>query len=236
VTAKTRVLVADGHPLIREGIRFFLRENDSFAVIGEAANGEETINQAVQFHPDIIVLALNLPVIDGLEAAQRVRQLMPWVEALVLLQHPHRDLLCRVQAAGVRGCLAKASSPIELTIALETIRQGRPYYPADLARTRTKTFTVAHPLALLSDREVQVLTMLSDGLLNKEVAARLGISVRTVEKHRENILDSLGLHNIADLVRFAVSQGLTQVPFTKEEQGAFSSVCEPSSFLALKAE
>jgi DNA-binding NarL/FixJ family response regulator len=204
------VLVVDDHPFIREGIRFYLRDNQDFEVVGAAGDGPEAIDKARDLQPDVIIMDLSLPAFDGLEATRRVRQIMPAVKILVLTSQHRVDLAYRAQTAGALGCLGKNCPPPQLIEALETIKSGKPFYSTSSGNPR-KPFTQSDHRTQLTQRELQVLTLLGEGLSNKEVSARLGISIRTVEKHRENILETLCMHNIADLVRYAVAEGLVKV-------------------------
>jgi DNA-binding NarL/FixJ family response regulator len=208
---KARVLVVDDHPFIREGIRFYLRNHDDFEVIGEAVDGLEAIDKAARLRPDLIIMDLSLPAMDGLETTRRVRQIMPSVKVVMLAVQNRGDLVFRAQTAGALGCLTKDSSPSHLLQALEAVQRGKSFFPSRPAANR-KSASGDTPRTYLTERELEVLTLLGEGHSNKQIADRLGISIRTVEKHRENILQALGMHNAADLVRFAVSEGLVKVP------------------------
>ena len=195
---------------MREGIRSYLGKREGYEIVGEAGNGQEAIDKALSLQPDVIIMDCNLPAVDGLEATRRVRQIMPAVRVLVLILRNRGDLLLRAQTAGAHGCLTKDSAPGDLIHALESLREGRLFYPASFtqapnAKSEGKT------KGSLTARQTQVVQLLAEGLSNKEAASHLGISVRTVEKHRENILGALGMHNLADLVRFAVGEGLVSV-------------------------
>jgi DNA-binding NarL/FixJ family response regulator len=209
--ARARVLVVDDHPFIREGIRFYLRNSQDFEVVGAAEDCQGAIDKARDLNPDVIIMDVSLPAVDGLEATRRVRALMPSVKILVLTTQHRGDLVYRARTAGASGCLAKDCSPPELLEALEAVSRGKAFYPSSHQPRQRKNSSDQKLKAGLTQREVQVLTLLGEGLSNKAVADRLGISIRTVEKHRENILETLGMHNIADLVRFAVGEGLVKL-------------------------
>jgi len=216
VVMKARVLVVDDDAFAREGIRSSLRNHEQFVVVGEAATREQALEQAQQSRPDIVVMDLNLPVVDGLQLIRSLRQKMPEVKPLVLIPQHRGDLLLRAHAAGAAGCLGQDSSPRQLITALAAVYGEVPAQPGLLGAPQKSNGNGAR--TQLSFREVQVLTLLGDGFSNREVAGRLGISVRTVEKHRENILETLGMHNIADLVRFAVGEGLVKVTPASSER------------------
>ena len=209
-----RVLIADDHAVVREGIRRVLETDGGFEVVGEAVDGMRAVALARELKPDVVVLDLSMPGLSGFEAAERIRWTVPEARILVLSIHEHDEYVTRSSSAGANGYLRKDSSPAELREAVRAVAQGPGFYvseqqscPASHAGTG-EVAEGAPGLASLTCRERDVLTEIARGHSNKEIAARLNISVRTVESHRESLMRKLGIHGAAGLTRLAVIHGL----------------------------
>jgi DNA-binding NarL/FixJ family response regulator len=213
--ATVRVLIADDHSVVREGIRHVLGADSGFEVIGEAADGREALSLAISLEPDVIVLDLSMPVLSGLEAAVAIREAVPDARILVLSIHDHDEYVLQSVRAGAHGYLRKDSSPAELRAAVRAVHSGASVFSPEVARALSapgrvsgETTDAAVRLTSLTTREREVLIEVASGATNKQIAARLGISVRTVESHREAVMRKLGIHGVAALTRFALDAGL----------------------------
>ncbi len=209
-----RVLIVDDHAVVREGIRQVL-SNADFEVVGEASGGIEAIALAQSLQPDVVVLDLSMPDLPGLEAAPRIRKVAPEAAILVLSIHDHPEYVLRSIEAGTQGYLRKDSSPTELRNAIRAIHEGGTFLGAPAARhlstavgRRSADETAMSRSETLTPRERDVLIEIARGATNKEIAATLGLSVRTIESHRESLLKKLGVRGTAGLTRFAIGAGL----------------------------
>jgi DNA-binding NarL/FixJ family response regulator len=210
-----RVLIADDHAIVREGIRQVLCTDDArgFDVVGEASNGLEAVALAIEVKPDVVVLDLTMPQLSGLDAAARIRDAVPEAAILVLSIHDHEEYVMQSVRAGAQGYLRKDSSPAELRGAVRALYEGGSYFSAPVVRSISGRGGRDHEreqskLAGLTPREREVLVEIARGRTNKEMAAQLGISVRTVESHRDTLMRKLGIRGAAALTRFAVDAGI----------------------------
>ena len=212
-----RVLIADDHAIVREGIRQVLAADDasSFDVVGEAANGRDAVQLARTLRPDVVVLDLSMPELSGLDAAAEIREAVPEASILVLSIHDHEEYVLQSVRAGAQGYLRKDSTPAELRSAIRTIYDGGSVFSAPAARTLSSALRgdrveqeQRDRLAALTAREREVLVEIARGRTNKEIGAHFGISVRTVESHREALMKKLGIRGAAALTRFAVDCGI----------------------------
>ncbi len=211
-----RVLVADDHPVVREGLRSCLADCRWVKVAGEAADGLEALDKCRTLRPDLVLMDINLPRLSGVEAAEQLRREQPEVKVLALTAHKTSEHVLRMVTAGARGYVMKDSSPEVLLRAIETVHAGGTYFSPgivtglvqDLAQGGERP---AGPKgARLSVRERQVLALIAEGLSNKEMGSALGVSVRTVETHRERLMDKLDIRTVAGLTRYALASGLVK--------------------------
>ncbi len=211
---RLRVLLADDHPLVREGIKACLNGEPGIEVVGEAANGAEAVDEARKLVPDLVLMDLNMPRLNGLEATALLRRELPQVRMLVFTIHHESHYVTQAVRAGAHGYIAKDAPPTELVAAVRRVGDGGSYFSSEAAQS----FVGAHVgasgrngrarVATLSMRELEVLKLIADGMSNKQIAARLGVGARTVETHREHIMRKLGIHSVAGITRFAIAQGL----------------------------
>jgi len=213
---KTRVLIADDHEIVRQGLVHLLEAAPHLEVIAQCATGRQAVTQALDLKPDIAILDISMPELNGLEAARQIRQKSPKTEILILTVHETEELAREVLAAGAKGYLLKSDAASDLLTALDSLRQRRPFFTSKVAQMVLGSFLEgrqARPRSearTLSSREREIIQLLAEGCSNKEVATRLGISVKTAETHRANIMRKLDLHSISDLVRYAIRNNLAQ--------------------------
>jgi len=212
-----RILVADDHAVVREGIRHVLATQHGFNIAGEAASGADAVRLAGECDPDVVVLDVSMPGGTGLEVIGEVRRVAPDARVLILSVHDEAEYVLQAVRAGAHGYLRKDSSPAELRDAVRAVDRGESVFSAamtarltDALRVESGRLARESRLALLTGRERDVLAGIATGETNKEIAARYGISPRTVETHRESLMRKLEIHNVAGLTRFAVEEGLIQ--------------------------
>ena len=216
-TSVIRVLIADDHAIVREGIRQVLCSDDKggIDVVGEASTGAQAVALAIELRPDVVVLDITMPELTGLEAAARIRDEVPDAAILVLSIHDHEEYVMQSMRAGAQGYLRKDSSPAELRGAVRTLYGGGSYFSTPVVRSVAANARGTpgedenrSKLAALTPREREILVEIACGWTNKEIAAHLGISVRTVESHRDALMRKLGIRGAAALTRFAVDAGI----------------------------
>jgi DNA-binding NarL/FixJ family response regulator len=208
-----RVVLADDHSVMREGLRMLIDAQPQMEVVGEAGNGESCVRLAQQLAPDVVVLDISMPDVSGLTATQALRRLCPAIKILILTRHTDSSYVQRLLQAGARGYVVKHSASEELVRAIERVAAGHMYLdPAvtewavgHVGRSRAAAET---PVGRrLSDREEEVLRLVAWGLLSKEIASRLEISIKTVETHKANAMRKMGMSGRVDIVRYALLQG-----------------------------
>ena len=213
---RTRVLLADDHTLVRAGVRKILEGHGGFEVVGEVASGEEALRALEAVAPEVLVLDLTMPGLDGFELLRRARSQSPELKLLVLSMHAEPAYVARAVREGAHGYLVKDSAVQELVAAIEEVVQGGAYFSPPAQRALLEMVKGEGPgrraLDLLTDRECQVLKLIAEGLSSKEVGARLEISTRTVEAHRANLMRKLDLRSVALLTQFAIREGLIRSP------------------------
>ena len=211
-----RVLLVDDHEIVREGLRLILSRRDDMEVVGEASNGRDAIEQVSKKAPDVVVMDIGMPELNGIEAALRIRTAYPEARVLALSAMWDRRYVVRMLEAGASGYVVKSSAGDELVRAILAVAKGRKFLSAEVADAVIDSYlgNVAaekSSLSLLAAREREVLQYLAEGNSSKEAAHRMGISVRTVETHRANIMSKLNLHGIAELTKYAIAEGLVQI-------------------------
>jgi RNA polymerase sigma factor (sigma-70 family) len=213
--APIRVLLADDHTLMREGVRRILNADGGIEVVAEVGDGQAAVTETLARQPDVAVLDITMPGGGGLEAARQIRRQAPEVRILILSMHLQPEYLLESVRAGAHGYLVKDAAAAELVSAVRAVCSGDSYYSAavsaqmsDLLRRKLEGEEVTNALERLSPREREVLRHIAEGASNKEIAGTLGISVRTVETHRDSLMKKLGIHSVAGLTRFALRCGL----------------------------
>ena len=211
-----RVLLVDDHPVVRRGLASCLAVHQHVIIAGEAADGREALAKARQLSPDIVLMDIDMPQINGLSATEMLRRENPNLKVLILSMHHHPEYVLRILQSGARGYVLKEASPDELLRAIETVHAGQTFFSSEVARVALNQFVhgpgEGPQPGQLSNREREVLVAIAEGLSNKEIACRLGVGVRTVETHRERIMRKLNIHSVAGLTKFAIAKGLVSLP------------------------
>src|SRR5579859_3686709 len=204
-----RILVADDHHVVRTGLRTLLESENGWEVCAEAANGREALEKAKELTPDIAVLDISMPLLNGVEATRQIRRLSPKTEVLILTMHDSESLIQEVLEAGALGYILKDDADRSLIAAVKSLQRHKPYLSTRVSDVFSKTILSASNNSAsdrrrLTPREREVLQLLAEGKSNKEIAGLLGISAKTAETHRANIMLKLDFHSITELVRYAV--------------------------------
>lgn len=215
---KLRILIADDHGMIRQGLRSVVAERRQWEICGEAANGRQAVALARDLRPDVVVLDLMMPEMNGLDATRRIREALPKTQVLILTMHDSEALAQEVLASGARGYLLKNDAPETLPQAIEALAAGRTFFTPKVADLVMETLVDPAaaasrgdaPRSRLTPRERELVQLLAEGKSNKEAAEMLGISVNTVETHRKNVMSKLGLRSSSDLVRYAIRNKLVE--------------------------
>jgi len=208
-----RVLVADDHTLVRESLVGLLAAQPDVEVVAQAADGIETVERALATRPDIVVVDVSMPRLNGIEVVRRLREALPETRVLVLTMHQEEEYVLHAVRAGASGYLVKDSATVDLLAAVRSLYAGRGHFGPQAARTLAEQVqnpdrAVGDPYGALTTREREVFHLIIEGLTTKEIARRLGISAKTAENHRSRVLDKLDVRNTAELVRYAVRHGL----------------------------
>lgn len=208
---KLRLLLVDDHAVVREGLRALLSDHQRFEIVGEAADGVAALSAAERLHPDVVVLDVSIPGLNGAQVARRLKSSQPEVRTLALTVHEEGGYLRSLMDAGASGYVLKRSAPAELLRAIEVIGDGGTYLDSSIASQLIGRLgqrrPIDEPSAALSEREREVVQLVAHGYSNKEIAERLNVSVKTIETYRYRATDKLGLQGRADLVRYAIDQG-----------------------------
>jgi DNA-binding NarL/FixJ family response regulator len=207
---RTRILLVDDHAVVRQGFKMILDAQSDMEIVGEAANGREAVELAAQLNPDIVVMDVAMPELNGIEATRRVIASDPHIRVIALSMHKDSVYVREILRAGARGYLLKDSGADDLVKAIRAVAGGESYLSPAVSNAVLDDYRkhVTNPIDLLTSREREVLQMLAEGKTNKEIAVVLNLSVYTVDAHRGRIMEKLNLHSINELVRFALRNGL----------------------------
>ncbi|HEV8352758.1 MAG TPA: response regulator transcription factor [bacterium] len=215
--AKTKILIADDHSIVREGVRMILSSERDFEVVGEASSGEQAVELMAALKPDVVVMDISMPGIGGIEATEKIKQRHPDVNVLALTMHEDESYVFRLLRAGASGYVLKRAAATDLVTAVRAASRGEAFlYPsvaknviADYLR-RVEAGEEKERYDGLTGREREILTLIAQGSSNQEIATQLYISIKTVQTHRAHILEKLGLHDRTELVRYAIRKGLIE--------------------------
>ena len=209
---KTRILLADDHAVVRQGFKMLLDAQSDMEIVGEASNGREAVEAAETLRPDVEVMDVAMPELNGIEATRRLAASAPHTRVIALSMHKDSVYVREILRAGARGYLLKDSGADDLVSAIRVVARGESYLSPAVSNAVLDDYRkqVTNPIDLLTSREREVLQMLAEGKTNKEIAGVLNLSVYTVDAHRGRIMEKLNLHSINDLVRFAVRNGVIE--------------------------
>lgn len=197
--------------MVRKGLRLTLQARPDWQIVGEAVSGRDAVEKAIGLTPDVVVMDVSMPELSGLEATRRIKEEVPGAQVLILTMHNTQRVVEQVLQAGANGYLLKSDSSRELVQAIDSLLHGKPYFTTPVARMIVEGFLRAHGSAAedpLSPREREILQLVAEGGSTKEIAQRLEISVKTAETHRTNLMRKIGAHSVADVVRYAVRNGI----------------------------
>lgn len=211
-----KILLCDDHQLILDGLKNILEDQSDFTLLGEANNGAQALKLMEVVQPDLVLMDIDMPVMNGLEATQLIRKNFPQVKVMILTMHEEASLVRKIMDIGAQGFLLKNSDQEELVKAIRQVLNGELCFPEDILQgkktTKEESFTIrpsdAVLISQLTEREIEILRLIADGLSNKEIGDKLFISHRTVDTHRTNLMKKLDAHNIAALIRFAIRNNL----------------------------
>ena len=212
---KLRILLADDHVVMRKGLRALLERQSNLEIVGESENGRETIDLAASLIPDVVVMDVGMPVLNGIEATKTIVAQNPQISVVILSMHVDEAYVMRALKAGARGYLLKDSAPADLMSAIRAVSQKKSFFSPKVSHILAEDYVrvlkqkgAVDSYDLLTTREREILQLIAEGSSNKEIAAALNISPYTVETHRSHILEKLNLHNPAELILYAVRKGI----------------------------
>jgi DNA-binding NarL/FixJ family response regulator len=216
---KLRILLADDHALVRQGARVVLQARHGWRVVGEAVNGREAVEKAIELKPDVAVVDIGMPELDGVEVARQIREGVPSTKVLILTMHESDQIVKRALDAGALGYVLKSDLTECLARAVKAVSEGKRFLTPKVSEIVLDGFLKTRSLrqqgeragTRITPRESEVIRLLAEGKANKEIAAQLGITVRTVETHRAKIMLKLGLHSLAELIHYAMRHGMATV-------------------------
>jgi len=208
---RTRALLVDDHVMFRQAVRVVI-ERENLEVVGEASDGHESVRMAKELRPDIAVVDLSMPLLNGLDAAKQITQVSPKTKTIALTMHTEDRYVLQALQAGIRGYVLKTQATSDLIQAIQEVLRGRIYLSPGVSRALVEVYLAKPglPADPLTSRERQVLQLVAEGKTTKEVASMLGISVKTAESHRTRLMEKLAIHETAGLVRYAIRVGLIQ--------------------------
>ncbi|MFN8006524.1 MAG: response regulator transcription factor [Terriglobia bacterium] len=210
-----RILLADDHTIMRKGLRLLLERQPEFEIVSEASDGRQTLEQAEATNPDIVILDIAMPVLNGIDVAERIRAMLPQTAIVILSMHSDESYVLRALKAGARGYLLKDSAEDDLIHAIHAVSEGKAFFSPEISKMLAEDFVremrargSEDSYELLTAREKEILHLLAEGKSNKDIADLLNLSVYTVESHRKNLQGKLNVHSLAELILYAVRKGV----------------------------
>jgi RNA polymerase sigma factor (sigma-70 family) len=208
---RIRVLIADDHGIVRKGLKLQLEQNGNFEVVGEACEGREAVRMAEELSPDVVIMDVAMPNLNGIQATSQLIKKNPQIGVIILSMHSDETYLTRALAAGAKGYLLKENADVDLDDAVISVARGKPFFSPAIANTLLEDYMrqlqqrgLHDSYDLLTDREKEILQLLAEGKSNKDIATALNLSTNTVETHRTRIMQKLDLHSVAEIILYAV--------------------------------
>jgi two-component system response regulator NreC len=215
--AKIRVLVADDHTMVRKGLCSLLEAKPDIEVVGEAEDGREAVEKVEALLPDVVLMDITMPRLNGLEATRQIKRLFPKVKIVALTMYTNEEYIQQFLQAGASGYVVKQAAPAELISAIQAVYRGDSFLSPLISKTvideylkRTEPAASAEQ-AKLTDREREVLQLIAEGCSNRDIAQKLQISIKTAGVHRTNLMEKIGIHNVTDLVKYALRKGIIRL-------------------------
>ena len=214
---RIRLLLVDDHPVVRRGMRSCLEGVGHVEVIDEAVDGVEAVRKVHELSPDMVLMDIDMPNMNGLEATRLIRKEFPDMRVLILSVHTNKDYVLQIIRSGAQGYVLKDASPADLVKAIESVFNGEPFFSPDVSQIVLNQYMheagadESSANLRLTNREREVLAMIAEGQSNKEMANQLGVGVRTIETHRERVMDKLNIHNVAGLTKYAITNGIVKL-------------------------
>jgi DNA-binding NarL/FixJ family response regulator len=215
---KIKVILADDHTVVRQGLRVLLQAEEDIEIVGEAENGRQAVLMVKKFLPDVVVMDIAMPVLNGLEATRQITRTVPATKVLILSSYSDDEYVQQLTEAGAAGYLVKQTAANDLLKAIREAHRGNAYFSPSIAKRLrdqcrdafTGDQTARRRPDYLTTREAEVLQLIAEGRANKQIAADLCISIKTVEKHRQQVMNKLGIHDVAGLTRHAIAKGIIE--------------------------
>ena len=219
---KTSVLLCDDHTLFREGIKAILRDEPSIEIVGEADNGRQAVSRAKELHPDVVLMDISMPDLNGFEATARILRANPKIKVLILTMYEEEEVITRCLTAGAAGYVLKDAPRGDLIHSIDVVRRGGQYLSSRALKKVVQQHVEGAKVGAtdyerLSGREREVLKLLADGLTMKEIATRLLLSVKTVDAHKTNMMRKLDLHDRTEVIKYAIQRKLIRLPSVRAE-------------------
>jgi two-component system, NarL family, nitrate/nitrite response regulator NarL len=212
---KIKLLLVDDHPVVRKGIGSCFNGHSQVEVVGEAVDGQEAINKVKELSPEIVLMDIEMPVMNGLEATRLINRDFPEVKVLILSVLTKKEQVLEIIKSGAQGYVLKDSSPADLVRAIESIHNGRAFFSPDISQIMLDQYldeaSDGEDSRRLTARELEVVGMIAEGQSNKDMANKLGVGVRTIETHRERVMNKLDIHSVAGLVKYAIANGIAKL-------------------------
>lgn len=214
---KIRILLVDDHPVVRKGIGTWLGETEGLEVVDEATNGQEALAKIKELSPDIVLMDVDMPKMNGLDATRAVRRDFPDTKVLILSGHTNKPMVLQIVQSGAQGFVLKDAPPADILQAIESVNNGEPFFSPSISQIVLNQYLAESgadqttTTTQLTAREKQVLAMIAEGQSNKEMASKMGVGVRTVETHRERMMAKLNIHSVAGLTKFAIQNGIVNL-------------------------
>jgi DNA-binding NarL/FixJ family response regulator len=214
---KTTIILADDHTIVRQGLRALLEAERDMKVVGEAENGRQAVQLTKKLQPDVVVMDIAMPLLNGIQAARQIRKHNASTKVLILSMYQDDEYVYQAVQVGVAGYLVKQTAANELLTAIREVKKGYAFFSPSISRLLVDQYRetcerkiVKKKVNILTPRELEVLQLIAEGQSNKQIAAELSISIKTVEKHRQQIMDKLSIHDVAGLTRYAIAKGIIE--------------------------